>query len=205
MSLLLFVLNFSFNFDASSVYAADSEWWQKPSYQKRIREERAVIVSIKEQKENGKNYYDMTGAGVLKASRAHTIKKILSFHELEKVSEHFKKVTHQPEYNRVYFLLEAYGYQARMLIKYEVIERDDRTVFTWNVVWGGFQGMIGRVELTSLSIDKTQAILISRFEDKEIPLPKIFKGFVLEVIVQHVAKNMRTWIEESVPKEGLKK
>ncbi len=154
----------------------------------------------------------MTGAGVVKATRAHTLKKILSFQELEKVSSYFKKVTHQPEYNRVYFLLEAYGYQARLLIKYEVLEKDDRTVFMWNVVWGGFQGMIGRVELTSLGAglgtslgtDKTQAILVSRFEDKEIPLPHIFKGFVLEVIVQHVAKSMRAWIEESVALEGLK-
>jgi hypothetical protein len=184
--------------------SAESLWWQKPSYEKKIREERAVIVSIQSKTEFSKNYYDMTGAGVVRASRAFTIKKILAFEDLEKVSEYFKKVTHQPEYNRVYFLLEAYGYQARLLIKYEVIEKDDGTVFSWNVVWGGFQGMIGRIELKSLSSDKTQAVLISRFEDKEIPLPKIFKSFVLEVIVQQVAKNMRTWIEESAAKEGQK-
>lgn len=183
-------------------HGAESEWWQKPSTQKRIREERAVIISINSKTENSKNYYHMTGAGVVKATPAHTLKKILSFQELEKVSSYFKKVTHQPEYNRVYFLLEAYGYQARLLIKYEVQQKDDRTVFVWNVVWGGFQGMIGRVELTGIGSDKTQAILISRFEDKEIPLPHIFKGFVLEVIVQHVAKSMRAWIEESATKEG---
>ncbi len=189
-------------------HGAETEWWLKPSTQKRIREERAVIISINSKSENSKNYYHMTGAGVVKATPAHTLKKILSFQELEKVSHYFKKVTHQPEYNRVYFLLEAYGYQARLLIKYEVQEKDDRTVFVWNVVWGGFQGMMGRVELTSLGggseAGKTQAILISRFEDKEIPLPHIFKGFVLEVIVQHVAKSMRAWIEESTPTEGPK-
>lgn len=183
---------------------ADLEWWQKPEIQKRIREERAVILSIKKQGEGSQSFYNMTGAGIVKASPPYVLKKILSFPELEKVSEHFKKVTHQPEYNRVYFLLEAYGYQARLLIKYEVIEKDDRTVFLWNVVWGGFQGMIGRVELTNLGANKTQAILISRFEDKEIPIPQIFKGFVLEIIVQHVAKNMRAWIEESAEKEAAK-
>ncbi len=185
-------------------HSADTEWWLKPSVQKKIREERAVIVSIQNKSENSRNYYHMTGAGVVKATPAFTLKKILSFEELQKVSGYFKKVTHQPEYSRVYFLLEAYGYQARLLIKYEVAQKDNGTVFKWNVVWGGFQGMIGRVELSKIGGDKTEAVLISRFEDKEIPLPHIFKGFVLEVIVQHVAKSMRAWIEESAAKEGRK-
>jgi hypothetical protein len=85
----------------------DPEWWQKPGAQKRIRDERAVIVSINSKSENSKNYYHMTGAGVVKATPVHTLKKILSFQELEKVSSYFKKVTHEPEYSRVYFLLEA--------------------------------------------------------------------------------------------------
>lgn len=185
--------------------ASETQWWRKPSYEKKIREERAVIVLIKNREQFGRTYYDMTGAGVVKAPRAFTLKKILAFGELEKVSPYFKKVVHQPEYNRVYFLLEAYGYQARLLIKYEVQEIENRTVFSWNVVWGGFQGMIGRVELSSLNSEKTEAILISQFEDKEIPLPKIFKSFVLEIIVQQVAKSMRTWIEEAAVKEGAQK
>ncbi len=190
------VINFIF---CSS--AQELPWWKKPNIEKKLREERAVIISIKEKSEFSKNYYDMTGAGVVKATRAFTLKKILSFNELEKVSPYFKKVIHQPEYSRVYFLLEAYGYQARLLIKYEVQEVEGRTVFMWNVVWGGFQGMIGRIELSSLTGEKTEAVLTSRFEDKEIPLPKIFKGFVLEVIVQQVAKSMRSWIEDAANKE----
>ncbi len=184
--------------------AQEAAWWKKPHYEKKIREERAVVISIKNRHAYSRSYYDMTGAGVVRASRAQTLKKILSFQELEKVSPHFKKVIHQPEYNRVYFLLEAYGYQARLLIKYEVQEKDGRTLFLWNVVWGGFQGMIGRIELSSLGAGKTEAIMISQFEDKEIPLPHIFKSLVLEVIVQHVAKSMRSWIEEAAAKEGQK-
>jgi hypothetical protein len=202
MGFIFFVL---FSICLSLSHGAESDWWQRPSTQKRIREERAVIISIQSKSEDSKNYYHMTGAGVVKATPEQTLQKILSFQELEKVSSYFKKVTHQPEYNRVYFLLEAYGYQARLLIKYEVLKRDDGTVFLWNVVWGGFQGMMGRIELTGLGAGKTQAILISRFEDKEIPLPHIFKGFVLEVIVQHVAKSMRGWIEDSVAREGSKR
>lgn len=185
-----------------TVTAADTEWWRKSNYEKRIREEREVIVSIKEKSEFSRRYYEMTGAGVVKASKEFVLKKILSFEDLQKVSSYFKKVVHQPEYNRVYFILEAYGYQARLLIKYHVEEKENQKIFHWSVVWGGFQGMIGKIELNRLPDGKTEAILQSRFEDKEIPLPHIFKGFVLEVIVQQVAKSMRSCIEEAAVKEG---
>ena len=153
------------------------------------------MISIKERKAFSRRYYDMTGAGLIKAQRAFVLKKILSFSELETVSPYFKKVIHQPEYSRVYFLLEAYGYQARLLITYQVIEKPGQTSFVWNVVWGGFQGMMGRIDMTDFKSTQTEAILISQFEDKEIPLPQIFKSFVLEILVQQVAKSMRSWIE----------
>jgi hypothetical protein len=43
-------------------------------------------------------------------------------------------------------------------------------------------------------------VLVARFDDKEIPLPRIFKSFVLEIIVQQVAKSMRSYIEEQYAK-----
>lgn len=184
------------------IFAAPSDlpWWKKPAYQSKIREQRQVIVSIKEESESGKSYYRMTGAGVLKATPAFTLKKILAFEDLQKISPYFKKVVHQPDLNRVYLVLEAYGYEARLLIKYSIKDQPEKSVFHWSVVWGGFQGMIGDVELTSLSAEKTEAILISTFDDKQVPLPSIFKGIVLEMIVQHVAKSMRTYIEDDYEK-----
>lgn len=177
--------------------AAEDPWWQKPAYQKKIREQREVIVVIKGEKAPAnKTLYHMTGAGVVRAQRAFVLQRILAFSELEKISPYFKKVVHQPEYNRVYFLLEAYGYEARLLIKYSIEDLPEKTVFHWNVVWGGFQGMIGSIELTSLKSERTEALLKSRFDDKEIPIPKFFTSFVLEVVVQQVAKSLRGHIEE---------
>lgn len=188
-----------FFFIANAVTPA-TPWWAKPAYQKKIREQREVIVSIKSEEVGGKSFYKMTGAGVLRATRAHTLKKILAFEDLQKVSEYFKKVVHQPELSRVYLVLEAYGYEARLLIKYSIKDQSEKSVFQWSVVWGGFQGMIGEIELSSLAPEKTEAILISSFDEKQVPLPSIFKGIVLEMIVQHVAKSMRNYIEEDYKK-----
>lgn len=180
---------------ALNAYSLDSSWWLKPSYQKKIREERQIVVSIISEDLGGQSRYRMTGAGVVLASRAQVLKNILAFEDLQKISSYFKKVVHQPEMHRAYFVLEAYGYEARLLIKYSIKDQVDKSVFEWSVVWGGFQGMIGTIELLSLAPEKTEAILFSSFDDKQIPLPKIFKGVVLEVIVQHVAKSMRKHIE----------
>lgn len=178
----------------------ETPWWTKPTYQKKVREQREVIVSIKTEKENQRSQYKMTGAGVVRATRSYTIKKILAFEDLQKISPYFKKVIHEPQLSRVYLLLEAYGYEARLLIKYSIKDQTDKTVFHWSVVWGGFQGMIGDIELSSLASEKTEAILVSTFDDKQVPLPSIFKGVVLEIIVQHVAKSMRSYIEDEYEK-----
>lgn len=180
-----------------NAYSLDSSWWLKPSYQKKIREEKQIVVSIVQEAPNGKSQYRMTGAGVVHAPRAHVLKTLLKFEELQALSPYFKKVVHQPDLNRAYFVLEAYGYEARLLIKYSIKDQAEKSAFEWSVVWGGFQGMIGTIELSSLAAEKTEAILVSSFDDKQIPLPKIFKGVVLEVIVQHVAKSMRKHIENS--------
>jgi len=180
-----------------SVPRGDAAWWQKPAMLKRLREERDVVISVKGEPHSR---YSMTGAGDLRSSRESAVKTLLAFHDLEKVSPYFKKVVHQPEYNRVYFLLEAYGYEARLLIKYSVENLPEKTVFHWNVVWGGFQGMIGSIEFTTLKADKTEAVMISQFDDRDIPLPRIFTGFVLEAVVQQVAKSMRGYIEDQYAK-----
>ena len=73
-----------------------------------------------------------------------------------------------------------------------------------NVVWGGFQGMIGDIEFSSLKPNKTEALLTSTFDDKEVPLPAIFKTFLLEIIVQRVAISMRSYIEDAYKKEKKK-
>ena len=177
--------------------SGDAAWWQKPAMLKRLRDERDVVISVKGESHSR---YAMTGAGDIRASRQFTVKTLLSFHDLEKVSPHFKKVVHQPEYSRVYFLLEAYGYEARLLIKYSVENLPEKTVFHWNVVWGGFQGMIGSIEFTTLKADKTEAVMVSQFDDRDIPLPRIFTSFVLEAVVQQVAKSMRGYIEDQYAK-----
>lgn len=161
------------------------------------------MVVIKS-KDKPKSHYEMAGIGVINTPKEYCLKQILNFEELQKVSKHFKKVVHQPKLKRVYMVMEAYGYEARLLIKYTVKSQDNKSVFHWNVVWGGFQGMIGDIELTSLKPDKTEAVLTSTFDDQEVPLPSIFKSFLLEIIVQRVASSMRSHIEERYKKETKK-
>lgn len=194
MKLLVIVLYFL------AFAAPEASWWLKPDYQTKIREQRQIIVSIKSEQMENKSFFRMTGAGTMRASKRYTVQKILAFDDLQKISSYFKKVVHEPKLNRVYLLLEAYGYEARLLIKYSIKDQGDKSVFHWNVVWGGFQGMIGDIEFSSLGSEKTEAILVATFDDKQIPLPSIFKSVVLEMIVQHVAKSMRSYIEEEYEK-----
>lgn len=184
------------NVDMSQQIPKDSHWWRKPEIMAKARDQRQVFVVVKEDAKLGAGFYSMTGAGTLRATPDFTIKKILEFERLPKISSYFKKVIHQPELDRVFILFEAYGYEARMVVKYFVKEEEGKKIFHWGVIWGGFQGMVGEIELSSLKGDKTEAILLAKFNDKEIPLPNIFKSFILEIIVQQVAKSVRSYVED---------
>ncbi len=141
---------FIFLTNAVEAPGAADRWWEKPSLQKKVRQERQVIISVKRDPAKTKHDYLMTGVGVVKATLPFTMERILDFSSLQKVSSYFKKIDHQPEFNRVYFILEAYGYEARMLIKYSVETSGNQRIFHWRVVWGGFQGMIGSIDVSSL-------------------------------------------------------
>jgi hypothetical protein len=191
--------------DMSTQIPKEKHWWVKPDVVTKIRDEKQILVVVKQDPKLGEGFYSMTGAGVLSASPEFTVKKILEFDKLPQISEYFKKVTHQPDLDRVFIVIEAYGYEARLVIKYFVKDVGRKKLFHWNVVWGGFQGMVGEIELSSLKNGKTEAILLAKFNDKEIPLPNIFKSFILEIIVQQVAKSTRSYIEDqAVAAKGKK-
>lgn len=188
--LLIFLLS-------SSGITAQKRWWDKPSVRKKVRDQRQVLVVVSAQEHS---HYRMTGVAAVRASRDKCLKQIMNFSEFEKISQYFKKVVHQPKHKRVYVILEALGYQARLLMQYETEVGASETVFKWTVVWGAFQGMIGSVHLKTIGAGTTEAVMLSSFAEKEVPLPRIFKSFVLEMIAHRVAVKMREHIESALTK-----
>lgn len=191
-------------FGAFEVNPAVTPFWKsKPHLLKKIRDERAVIVSVRNEeisREPRRIRFSIQGVGVVSRPPEICFRMSQQYHRLPLVSEHFKTVSFDPSKNELFLVTEALGYQARMILKMDPLHQSKgREELKWEVVWGHFKGMRGVIGFEPVSLSdgaRTEMSLESAYESAELPLPKVLMGFALEVITQKVAEKMRTFIEQ---------
>lgn len=204
---------------AASASGVDAPFWRgKPKIEARLRDERAVIVSVKTEKgrvDKEADFFSINGVGWVRRDAATVFALAQQFERLKEVSDHFREVKFDPKTQRVFVICQALGYQARMLFSVEVVNsdvpvaggRDARREIRFKVLEGHFVGLAGTMEFAELkeSSPQTEVSLRVQHEAREIPIPRILVGFALEILIQKVALKMRTHLEESalVPNSPL--
>lgn len=179
--------------------SAESElpfWRRKPALRQKIRDERAILVSVRaEDAPNKQIRFLIAGAGAVARSKEFCFRTAQKYDKLKEVSDHFKTVNFDPVTRQLYLVTEALGYEARMILKITPVAEDWRGELQWEVIWGHFKGMKGHIGFEKLTATRTEMSLVSKYEADRLPLPKVLMGFALEVITQKVAEKMRTFIE----------
>jgi len=171
-------------------------WRKKPELLQKIREERAVLVSVRQEDAPNKQVrFLMAGAGSVSRSKDFCFKTAQNYSKLKEISDHFRDVNFDTKTGHLYLVTEALGYQARMILKITPVSEDWRSELQWEVIWGHFKGMSGYIGFESLDSTHTEVSLISKYHADELPLPRVLMGFALEVITQKVAEKMRHFIE----------
>lgn len=171
-------------------------WKLKPALMTKIREERAVIVSVNTSRaSSGLQRFTMLGVGVVNRPKAFCFATAQDYGKLKEVSEHFKTVSFDAKTDQLYMVLEALGYEARMTLHVTPASEDWRSELQWVVISGSFTGMKGVIGFEHADHDHTEMSMSSEYEASELPLPRVLMGFALEVITQKVAEKMRTFIE----------
>ncbi|MCB0378404.1 MAG: hypothetical protein KDD33_07925 [Bdellovibrionales bacterium] len=180
-------------------------WRQKKGLFQSIRNERKVVVSVKEESVQGQQRFRMVGVGAVNAPLEFCVERVKDYEKLTSLSSAFKKVTHNPQKKQIYMVLEALGYQARLLLEYKWRKIDDKKQqMDWRVIWGPFKGMVGHYQFQDLSRGQTEVSLWSTFSAVKLPVPDFLLKFTLEVIAEKVAKKMRSFIEDNYRKQKRK-
>ena len=200
----------AFCFQALAAVPADlpkeTRFWKKPELQKRMGDDRAVVVSVNTEKVDAPSQkkqltkFKMRGAGHVNRDQATAFQLAQEYSRLKEVSDHFKTVKWDPTTSELFLITEALGYQARMIMKVTPRTVGAERHLNWEVIWGHFKGMKGTIGFERVDHRKTEVSFISDYEAEELPLPKALMGFALEVITQKVAEKMRSFLE----KEPLK-
>lgn len=187
-------------------FASKPFWEGKPKLETKLKEERAVLVSVRTDKgvrDKNADLFSINGVGYVRREADVVFNLAKRFDRLKEISDVFREVKFEPKTNRVFVICQALGYQARMLIQVEPTLKPVREI-RFRVVDGHFLGLEGIMGFRELSREartdsraETEVSLRVQHEAREIPIPKFLVGFALEVLIQKVALKMRTYFEET--------
>ena len=171
-------------------------WRRKNKLFQQITGKRRVVVAVKREGKKELEKFRLVGVGAVHAPLSFATEIVGDFEKLKDISGHFKDVQHRPKKKQVYIVLEALGYQARLLLEYKWQKKaSEKAQLDWQVVWGPLKGMVGHFQFQTLEAKKTEVSIWTVFSGERIPLPAFFLRITLEVIAEKVAQKMRSYIE----------
>ena len=172
-------------------------WRQKETLRKKMREDRLIAVSVSKQNlAKALVSFDVKGAGYVHANLKQAFAISQKFSELTAVSSHFKSVYYDEKNQQLFLVLEALGYETRMILAIDIVQEKKRKEIQFEVVWGELKGLRGAIGFEALDADQTEVSILSHYQAEKFPLPKIFMGFAFEVLTQKIAEKMRVFIEQ---------
>lgn len=179
----------------------------KPKLEERLRDDRAILVSVRSERgprDPKADLFLVSGIGWVRGEAERIFETVQKYESLKQTSDHFREIKYDAEKSRVFVISQALGYQARMWFQMrpEVVEPRRMYRLHFEVVDGHFIGLRGFFEFKSLRESRTMTELSVRIEHeaREIPIPRIFVGFALEIVVQKVAERVRTYLEAASAK-----
>ncbi len=171
-------------------------WRNKVQIRKKMLEDRLISVSVNTSTlPSGMVAFDVKGAGIVHAPRESAIKTSLEFDQLTKVSSNFKSSYYDEKNSQLFVVIEALGFETRMILAIDRVVEKKRSEIQFEVVWGELKGMAGAIGFENVNDESCEVSILSHYEAAKLPLPKVFIGFAFEVVTQKIAEKMRSFIE----------
>ncbi|MCB0392635.1 MAG: hypothetical protein KDD58_15200, partial [Bdellovibrionales bacterium] len=146
---------------------------------------------------------EMQGVGVVNSSSEESFTVAKNFKNLEKVSDHIKKIEFDEAKRQLYMHSEAFNYYAKMWMNIDLLDGEEKKEIRFLVAKGVFSGMNGSIRFYNFQKVKSRIELLATYNYEKLPIPTFFIEFGLEVVMQKIAAKMRSFIEQQKTKEAL--
>lgn len=169
-------------------------WKAKEQFYRRIKEDRAVIVSVRTEKPAGGSGPEsllFAGGGWMTVPLEFAFQESMHFENLKSVIDYIEEIRFENE--RLFLRAKAYGFEAKMWLKITSLLNSD---IHFEIVEGTLKGASGDIRFEKTGLEKTEIGLDGRFEYLHFPIPKMFAEFGIEVILQRMAIRFRSFLEE---------
>lgn len=184
----------------ASTFSFDEKpfWRVKPKPFAKITEDREIVVLVKTENEKAEvKTLKMDGGGALKRSASEVFADVQKYSNLKQVSERIVEVSYDSAKNELFVHCEAFQYHARMWMSVHPETVNNERRLNFKVLRGHFVGMQGAFTFEEFKPQMTLMGFRAVFDYKTLPMPRFFVEFGLEVVLQKVAKDMRTFLEKT--------
>lgn len=184
-------------------------WKAKEKIYAKIRDEKAIVVSVKAEHENADpkkpHIMIMSGGGMISTPQNFAYERSLDFSNLKKVSSHVRRADYNAKDQTLDLHTEAFNYHAHMKLKVDRVENNSEKAILFKVIQGHFLGMEGKVSFNEVSALRSEIGFAAGYRYDKLPFPKFFVEFGLEVVIQKIAALLRTNIENQYQESRRRK
>lgn len=182
------------------VFDENPFWKQKKALYRRIKEERAIIVSVKvkPEKDSKQKKLIILGGGLINLPQADTFTEAKKLENLSKMSDYVIKSDWQPKLDKFFMHSKAFGYHAKMWMNVNFNDNKDFSEVRWKIVNGTFKGMDGVIRFIPVNSRQTEIGIQAEYDFEKLPIPQFFVEFGLEVAMQKMAARMRGYFESKL-------
>lgn len=174
---------------------AEKPFWQtKEKAIERIKNREILVVVKSAPKDQGKLLLAQ-GGGRVNAPAEFTFQRAQEYDQLPRLSGFIEEAAFNKEAQELTIKVSAYGYRDKFRIKLDIRDKLDPKEVGYSVIEGTLKGFSGLFWFQPLDGKTSEVGLEGRLEYKEIPIPKIFLEFGMEVVMQRLAGKLREYAE----------
>jgi len=191
-----------------SVFAYGKEFyegpffWSKAGIQEKMKKERYLPVSVtSDQDESGKEIWSMKGAGITNAPCDFAFEWSQRFEEIRKLKDHFPEVSWNADKTELNLSLKIMSRVQKIKFKLwrKIFEINGEQVrrLHYLVLEGPYKGSEGAMILTNAGQQRCEIGLVSVYKGKLFIFGSSVIAVAVEGVIQHVAKTLRSGVEDA--------
>lgn len=176
-------------------------YWDNPKLAQKMREERAIPVSVRTSTVNKKIHLDLRGAGLIHRSLDQAYAAAMDLGHAETWSSYFKQANYNDSRMQLAVRIEIFFHAAEMLVQFQSeAGKSPQRYLLWEVLAGNFKGLKGEFIFSSDDAQHTRVSVVAEDDTETLPLPRTLTALVFEVALQKIAGSMRNHIENEPSK-----
>jgi len=190
----------------AQVWGAEPFWRAKGKVYERIKS-REIIVSVRTEDLKGETYphaLRILGGGRIETPCDFAYEAAQKYEELAKESGYVEEVKYTPGDRRLALKMAAFSFKESCTMTIGPVAAAEPRAIEYAIVAGRMTGFVGRFEFLPVEGNAKVCDIGTRgdFHYYELPLPKMFVTFGLEVMFQRMAGRLRAFTESNFKKRA---